>query len=113
MIKYDLHTHTIYSDGGLSPKELIKKAEESKLKYLAITNHNNIEGSKIACSLNKNIIVIPILEMKGKYQNGRLHILGYNIDFNNNNLNQILNTIKRKSYRYNKKGRWNTSVSPL
>ncbi len=34
--------------------------------------------------------------MEGKYQNGKLHILGYNIDFNSDNLIQILNTIRRK-----------------
>lgn len=94
---YDLHTHTIYSDGDYTPKELVQKAKEKDLKYLAITDHNNIEGSKVACSLNdSDITIIPAVEMEGDYKYGTLHILGYNIDLNNENLNYTLNLMRNK-----------------
>lgn len=97
MKNYDLHTHTIYSDGELTPKQLVEKAKKMNLKYLAITDHNNIEGSKIACSLNDDdITIIPAVEMEGEYDNGKLHILGYNIDLNNENINYTFNLMRKQ-----------------
>lgn len=97
MKNYDLHTHTIYSDGELSVKELVAQAKEKGLKYLAITDHNNIEGSKIACSMDdSDITIIPAVEMEGKYDDGTLHILGYNIDLNNENLNYTLKLMRKQ-----------------
>ena len=42
----DMHTHTNYSDGELSPEQLIIHALEKKVGVLAITDHNTIEGLK-------------------------------------------------------------------
>ena len=39
MKKHNLHTHTTYSDGVLTPKELINKAMESRLEILGISDH--------------------------------------------------------------------------
>lgn len=47
----DLHTHTIYSDGELTPDELIREAIDKKIGILSITDHNTIDGIK---SVNKN-----------------------------------------------------------
>ena len=38
-MKYDLHTHTEYSDGHLTVREQIRSAEGMGLDYLAITDH--------------------------------------------------------------------------
>ena len=40
----DLHTHTTASDGSLSPHELVNLALKSKLKALAVTDHDTIDG---------------------------------------------------------------------
>ena len=40
----DLHTHTNYSDGTWTVKELLKKAQESKIELLSITDHNNVKA---------------------------------------------------------------------
>lgn len=99
MKNYDLHTHTVYSDGEYTPRKLINQAKEKGLKYLAITDHNNIEGSKFACSLNEAAItIIPGVEIEGEHT-GKLHILGYNIDLNNENLNYTLNLMKKKRHQ--------------
>ena len=42
----DLHTHTNHSDGMDSVEELLKKAEEKKISYLSITDHNNCNSYK-------------------------------------------------------------------
>jgi hypothetical protein len=36
-----LHTHTVHSDGELTPQQLADKAVSEKLDFLAITDHNN------------------------------------------------------------------------
>ena len=50
----DMHTHTNYSDGDLSPQELIKLAINKRIGTLAITDHNTIEGIK---KVNKNLFM--------------------------------------------------------
>ena len=46
MIKLDLHIHSQYSEDGIgSPKEIIKILQKKGLQGMAITDHNNLEGS--------------------------------------------------------------------
>lgn len=40
----DLHTHTTFSDGKLTPEELISAARQAGLSYLAITDHDTVDG---------------------------------------------------------------------
>ena len=42
----DMHTHTNYSDGALSPQELMALAIAKNIGTIAITVHNTIEGIK-------------------------------------------------------------------
>ena len=51
----DMHTHTNYSDGDLSPQDLIRLAIEKGISTLAITDHNTIEGIK---HVNRNDFLI-------------------------------------------------------
>ena len=44
MIKCDLHTHSTASDGRYSPSEVVKKAFERGVKYLALTDHDTVSG---------------------------------------------------------------------
>ena len=40
----DLHTHSHFSDGTWSPTAIIEEAEAIGLSYVALTDHNNING---------------------------------------------------------------------
>ena len=51
----DMHTHTNYSDGDLSPMELIERAIKNNIGVLAITDHDTLEGIK---SVDKNNSII-------------------------------------------------------
>jgi len=46
MFEYDLHTHTIFSDGGLIPAESARRAEASGYKGIALTDHADITNFK-------------------------------------------------------------------
>ena len=93
----DMHTHTNYSDGEYSPKELIEKAKIAGINTLAITDHDTLEGLKNIPKNIKGIKVIPGIELTAKVPKGRMHILGYNIDINNKELNDQMSFLKTKS----------------
>lgn len=39
---YDLHSHTVASDGRLTPEELVHRAHEMRVGTLAITDHDSV-----------------------------------------------------------------------
>lgn len=89
----DMHTHTNYSDGELSPQDLIKLAINSNIGTLAITDHDTIEGIKQVDRnsdfiVDSGIKIINGIELTGKVDKGTMHILGYGIDINNEALNK-------------------------
>jgi len=90
-MKVDLHIHSTASDGELKPEELVDLAISKKLKAIAITDHEVVDGAKkaIKYSIGKKIEVIPGIEIGaddkklGIYD---IHILGLFIDVNNEKL---------------------------
>ena len=93
----DLHTHSSYSDGDLTPNELIKLASQKGVGIISITDHDTLLGNQnITCNLD-NIRVIPGVELSAHSDQGRMHILGYNIDINNQALNKKMQKLKDDS----------------
>lgn len=82
MKSIDLHTHTHYSDGGLSPTELVKAAKETGLSAIAITDHDTLKGIPEAIQAGKkyNLEVVPGIEFSTDYKDNDLHLLGYYTD---------------------------------
>ena len=46
-----LHTHTLHSDGSLSPADLLELAQKSRLDFVAITDHNTVTHQDDLASL--------------------------------------------------------------
>lgn len=78
----DLHTHSVFSDGTSSPKELIDEALSLGIKAIALTDHNNIGGLSefISYAKDKDIIAVPGVEFSTDYNGTELHMLGLFID---------------------------------
>jgi len=98
----DMHTHTNYSDGDLSPDELIRLAIDKKIGTLAISDHDTIEGIKKVDRMSNLIVdsgieIINGIELTAKVDKGRMHILGYGIDLNNEELNNKMVILKDNS----------------
>lgn len=74
----DLHTHSTFSDGTLTPAELIKAAEEAQLSAVALTDHNTVAGLPdfLAASRASTVAAIPGTEFSTEYRGTELHILG-------------------------------------
>jgi len=79
----DLHTHTCNSDGSKTSKELIEYALEKGLSYIAITDHDTVDGldEAIDYAKDKPIEVIPGIELSTEYMGRDIHIVGLNIDY--------------------------------
>lgn len=98
----DMHTHTNYSDGDLSPQELIRLAIDKRVGTLAITDHDTIEGIKTVdrkdnLIVDSGIKIINGIELSAKANKGRMHILGYGIDLKNEELNKKMIDLKDNS----------------
>jgi len=81
---YDLHTHTIASDGYLTPSELIQRAVEKEVSVLAITDHDTTAGLQEAHQYineqNLSLQLINGVEISTAWQGFDIHIVGLNID---------------------------------
>lgn len=88
----DLHMHSFYSDDGeFSPKELVDLCIGKGIKYFSIADHNSVKGIKEAkeyCK-DKEINIIPAVELDCTIDGVNLHVLGYGIDYNNDIFDRI------------------------
>jgi predicted metal-dependent phosphoesterase TrpH len=75
MLTCDLHVHTNHSkDGESSVEEIIRAAEAAGLDAIAITDHDSVEGAKLALLYKTSVLVIPGIEVTTKH--GHLLVLG-------------------------------------
>ena len=82
MEKYiDLHTHTVCSDGSMTPAELVRHAKQSGLAAVAVSDHDTADGVKEAMETGREvgIEVVPAIELSA-ISDTETHILGYFID---------------------------------
>lgn len=82
----DFHVHSYVSDGTNSPREIINMAYDKKIKAIALTDHDSIEGINEAQGEadRLNIDFLQGIEISTSYGYGRLlHILGIGIDTKN------------------------------
>ena len=99
MLLADLHTHTNFSDGELSPAEILNEAILKNIHYLAITDHDTLSGYKKAKKIIKSsnfnqITLIPGVEISTTFEGSYIHLLGYFFDVNNKELNEILKLLQ-------------------
>jgi len=75
----ELHCHTTYSDGQLTPTELVKAAAEAGVKALAITDHDTLSGWEEAFQAAQfyDIEIVPGVELSTVHNERSLHILGF------------------------------------
>ena len=75
----ELHTHTTYSDGILTPQQLVTRAVNAGVKALAITDHDTLHGwdEAIAAAELQDLEIVPGVELSTVHNGRSLHILGY------------------------------------
>lgn len=98
MSKVDFHVHTTSSDGIMTPSEVVKRAEQNKVKFLAITDHDTVSGIDEAIAQVKNLKLIPGIELSTTHNKESIHVLGFFRDDNYKNpeLQKVLYALKNK-----------------
>ena len=78
----DLHTHSVYSDGSATPAELIALAAHNRLRGVALTDHDTVEGVAEFLQLGEQagLTVLSGVEVSCSLRQHTLHMLGYGID---------------------------------
>ena len=81
-IQYDLHSHSIASDGTLAPAELVNTAHAGGVQVLALTDHDTTEGLHGARerALELGLQLVPGVEISVSWQAQTIHVLGLNIN---------------------------------
>lgn len=95
MEKYiDLHTHSLKSDGSMTPAEVVREAKKAGLAAIALTDHDTVDGISEAVSEGEKIgvEVIPAIEFSVLSET-ETHILGYYIDPENPELKKTLGEV--------------------
>ena len=83
MARIDLHLHTRFSDGSLTPAEVVDLAHQAGVTALAITDHDIVDGIPHAlhAATPLGIEVIPGVELSSRFHEQELHVLGYFVDW--------------------------------
>lgn len=95
-MKYaDLHIHSSFSDGCLSPEEIVKEAKDKGIKYISITDHDTISSQYITKQNIYGINIIPGVEFSSEYKGTEIHILGYYIDVENESIKELVELLQQ------------------
>ncbi|MEI8388495.1 MAG: PHP domain-containing protein [bacterium] len=95
----DLHTHSVYSDGSLTPEEIVDVTINLGLAAVSITDHDNILAYEYARSHaemrsketgNTQLEIIPGIEINTMHEKQEVHILGYYINSANKQMQDLI-----------------------
>ena len=98
-MKADLHMHSVFSDGTDEVPAIVAKAKAAGLSLMSLTDHDTVNGVGLALEEGEKqgIKVLPGIEIS-TYAVCEVHILGYNIDINNDRLLTRLAEIEDKRH---------------
>lgn len=93
MIETDLHLHTTFSDGTLTPTQIVDLCAQRGLKTISISDHDTTNGlpeAFEAASAYPHMTVIPGIELSTDVPGSEIHILGYFVNHADPSLQSIL-----------------------
>lgn len=79
----DLHVHSTYSDGSLTPEELVALALSAGLSAFALTDHDTTDGidEAVRAARGSGLEIVPGIEFSTRWLHRDIHVLGYFIDY--------------------------------
>jgi 3',5'-nucleoside bisphosphate phosphatase len=97
----DLHTHSIASDGALSPTELIARAAARGVQIQALSDHDTLLGvaEAVAEGQRLGVRVIPATELNTESEWGDVHVLAYFVDPHDTALEERLRWLRENRGR--------------
>ena len=101
----DLHIHSCYSDGLFNPKTLIETAKKNNVGILSITDHDTVDGIHDIDFDDKEVEIITGIELSSfidiKGNKKKIHLLGYDFDYSNSELQDVLMYLKEYRTKIN------------
>ncbi len=100
-MRADLHIHTYYSDGALSPAEVVAEANKNGVELIAVTDHDCMPACKelpALCSA-AGINFVNGLEVSAYLGGVKIHTLGYNVNVENPDFKNFLKELRLGSYK--------------
>jgi predicted metal-dependent phosphoesterase TrpH len=85
-MRIDLHAHSNFSDGTLTPAELIEAARAARLDVVALTDHDTVRGWSVAepAAAAAGLTLVPGVELSCRWYGAEpaipLHLLAYYVD---------------------------------
>jgi predicted metal-dependent phosphoesterase TrpH len=80
-ILVDFHTHSHHSDGVLAPAALVARAQARRVRTLALTDHDTVDGlaeARAACD-QAGIRFVPGVELSAAWRGQTIHIVGLQV----------------------------------
>lgn len=81
-LRYDLHCHSAYSDGVLTPTALVERAAARGVDVLALTDHDELGGlpEATAAARDYGVTLLAGVEISVSWAGQTLHVVGLNVD---------------------------------
>ncbi len=98
MVRADLHIHTRHSDDGdCSPKAIIDAAVSTGIDVLAFCDHDSVQAyDNLAGCTCDSAAVVPAVELSGAWGEVEIHLLAYEIDPTDAQLQKLLALIDQQ-----------------
>jgi predicted metal-dependent phosphoesterase TrpH len=86
--RVDLHVHTVFSDGDLTPGSLVRQALDHGLVAVAVTDHDTVMGvgPALEVAAGTGLEIVPGVELSSNLGPEEVHVLGYFIDWTDDSL---------------------------
>ncbi|BBB25369.1 PHP domain-containing protein [Amphritea japonica] len=93
----DLHCHSCYSDGELTPAELLQGASEQGVEVFALTDHDTVAGVQElrAAAIDSSVRVLSGTELTCSWGRNMVHIIGLGFDETDSLLGEYLRGLDR------------------
>jgi predicted metal-dependent phosphoesterase TrpH len=92
----DLHIHSTFSDGTLTPTEIVKLAEKRKIKVVALTDHDTINGLDEFEKAESNYVEkVNGIEISVQMKDFNFHMVGLFVDYKNEQFQMKINYLKK------------------
>ena len=97
MVQADLHLHTTFSDGNLTPTQLVDLCASKGIRHAAITDHDSTEGigeALTAARRHDDLEIIVGVELSTDVPGSEIHLLGYFVDHEDPGLQGALSAFR-------------------
>ena len=98
---YDLHTHTVFSDGTTTPEENVQLALDAGLEGLGVTDHDTTDPLEraFAAAEGTDLEIVPGVEFSAELEGSSVHVLGYWVDPDDEALQREMDRLRNERYR--------------